>query len=64
MRNSDQEIMPNDTVLVYMATNDRLYGNSRYAHDFPGLAPESVHWLADKGNRYVRRGGSQPVTCG
>lgn len=21
----------------------------RWQHDFPGLAPESVHWLADKG---------------
>jgi kynurenine formamidase len=36
-------------VLIYMATNDRLYGDPRYAHDFPGLALESVHWLADNG---------------
>lgn len=48
-RQTGQEIKPKDTVLIYMATNDRLYGTSRYAHDFPGLAPESVHWLADQG---------------
>lgn len=46
---SGQEIRPRDTVLVYMATNDRLWGDPRYVHDFPGLALESVHWLADKG---------------
>jgi kynurenine formamidase len=46
---SGQEIKPKDTVLLYMATNDRLYGDPRYQHDFPGLALESVHWLADKG---------------
>lgn len=49
LKKSGQEIKPNDTVLIYMATNDRLYGDQRYVHDFPGLAPESVHWLADKG---------------
>lgn len=46
---SGQEIRPGDTVLLYMATNDRLLGKAGYAHDFPGLAVESVHWLADKG---------------
>lgn len=46
---SGQEIRPRDTVLIYMATNDRLWGDPRYSHDFPGLALESVHWLADKG---------------
>lgn len=47
---SGQEIRPKDTVLIYMATNDRLWGDpERYVHDFPGLALESVHWLADKG---------------
>ncbi|HEY1781687.1 MAG TPA: cyclase family protein [Roseiarcus sp.] len=46
---SGQEIRPGDTVLIYMATNERLYGDSRYAHDFPGLSLEAVHWLADKG---------------
>jgi kynurenine formamidase len=46
---SGQEIWPKDTVLIYMATNKRLFGSPRYVHDFPGLALESVHWLADKG---------------
>lgn len=49
LKKSGQEFKPKDTVLIYMATNDRLYGDPRYAHDFPGLAQESVHWLADKG---------------
>ncbi len=44
-----QEIRPRDTVLLYMATNDRLLGKPGYLHDFPGLALESVHWLADRG---------------
>lgn len=46
---SRQRIEPGDTVLLHMATNDRLLGTPRYAHDFPGLALESVHWLADHG---------------
>lgn len=46
---SGQEIRPRDTVLLYMATNERLLGKPGYQHDFPGLALESVHWLADKG---------------
>ena len=45
---SGQEIRPRDTVLLYMATNDRLLGKPGYLHDFPGLALESVHWLADR----------------
>jgi kynurenine formamidase len=49
LKKSGQEIKPKDTVLIYMGTNDRLYGDPRYAHDFPGLALESVHWLANKG---------------
>lgn len=49
LEKSGQEIKPKDTVLIYMATNERLYGKPRYVHDFPGLALESVHWLADKG---------------
>jgi kynurenine formamidase len=44
---SGQQIRPRDTVLLYMATNDRLLGKPGYLHDFPGLAAESVHWLAD-----------------
>ena len=46
---SGQEIRPDDTVLIWMATNERLLGKPGYLHDFPGLALESVHWLADKG---------------
>ena len=46
---SGQQIRPRDTVLLYMATNDRLLGKPGYLHDFPGLALESVHWLADNG---------------
>jgi kynurenine formamidase len=46
---SGQEIRPGDTVLIHMAVNDRLFGTPGYLHDFPGLALESVHWLADRG---------------
>lgn len=46
---SGQEIRPNDTVLIWMKTNERLLGTPEYTHDFPGLAPEAVHWLADFG---------------
>ena len=46
---SGQEIRPGDTVLLHMATNERLLGTPGYLHDFPGLAVESVHWLADRG---------------
>ncbi len=37
---SGQEIRKRDTVLLYMATNDRLLGKPGYLHDFPGLALE------------------------
>jgi len=46
---SHEQIRPRDTVLIYMATNERLLGKPGYLHDFPGLALESVHWLADRG---------------
>ncbi len=46
---SGQDIQPGDTVLLHMATNERLLGTPGYLHDFPGLAVESVHWLADHG---------------
>ncbi len=46
---SGEAIQPGDTVLIHMGTNDRLLGTPGYAHDFPGLAVESVHWLADRG---------------
>ena len=46
---SGQEIRRFDTLLVYMATNERLLGRVGYLHEFPGLSLESVHWLADRG---------------
>ncbi|CAG8380582.1 unnamed protein product [Penicillium salamii] len=47
---SRQEIKQDDTVLLYMAYNKRVSPDDpRWQHDFPGLAPESVHWLADRG---------------
>ena len=42
-------IEPGDTVLIHMGVNERLLGKPGYQHDFPGLALESVHWLADRG---------------
>ena len=42
-------IEPGDTVLLNMGVNERLLGKPGYLHDFPGLAVESVHWLADRG---------------
>ena len=38
LANSSEEIRNGDTVLLYMATNDRLLGKPEYLHDFPGLA--------------------------
>ena len=50
LSNSGQEIQEGDTVLLYFAYNKRVNpSEQRWQHDFPGLAPESVHWLADKG---------------
>ena len=46
---SGQTIQKGDTVLIYLGTNDRLLGKPGYLHDFPGLAVEAVHWLADRG---------------
>lgn len=47
---SGQEIRDGDTVLLYMAFNKRVATDDpRWQHVFPGLALESVHWLADKG---------------
>ncbi len=46
---SGQEIKAGDTVLIHMGVNARLLGKPGYLHDFPGLALESVHWLADRG---------------
>jgi kynurenine formamidase len=49
LEESGQKIRPGDTVLIWMATNERLLGKPGYQHDFPGLALASVHWLADRG---------------
>lgn len=46
---SGEAIRPGDTVLLHMATNDRLLGRPEYLTDFPGLSVEAVHWLADRG---------------
>jgi kynurenine formamidase len=45
---SGQLFKPRDTVLLWMGVEQRLLGKPGYQHDFPGLAPESVHWLADQ----------------
>jgi kynurenine formamidase len=47
---SGETIQEGDTVLLYMAYNKRVpFDDPRWQHDFPGLALESVHWLADRG---------------
>lgn len=47
---SGQTIEEGDTVLLYMAYNARVpFNDPRWQHAFPGLALESVHWLADQG---------------
>ena len=46
---SGQTIQPGDTVLVWLATNERLLGKPGYLHDFPGLSLPAIHWLADQG---------------
>jgi kynurenine formamidase len=46
---SGQQIKRGDTMLVNMGVNARLFGKPGYAHDFPGLHVDSVHWLADRG---------------
>jgi kynurenine formamidase len=43
------EIRPRDTVLLYMAAHDRLFGTPGYTTDFPGLTKESAEWLGGKG---------------
>lgn len=43
------EIRPRDTVLLYMAVHDRLFGTPGYTTDFPGLTKESAEWLGGKG---------------
>ena len=42
-------IQPRDTVLLYMAVHERLFGAPGYVTDFPGLTKESAEWLGAKG---------------
>ena len=47
---SGEEIKQGDTILVYMGFNKRVhFDEPRWQHCFPGLHPESVEWLADRG---------------
>ena len=46
---SGETIRKGDTVLVWMATNERLLGKLGYLHDFPGLSLPAIHWLAAQG---------------
>jgi kynurenine formamidase len=50
LKESGEEIREGDTVLVYMAFNKRVgFDEPRWQHDFPGLHPDAVRWLADRG---------------
>jgi kynurenine formamidase len=42
-------IQPRDTVFLYMAVHERLFGTPAYVTDFPGLTKESAEWLGRKG---------------
>lgn len=42
-------IKPRDTVFLYMAVHERLFGTPGYLMDFPGLTKESAEWLGRKG---------------
>lgn len=42
-------IQPRDTVFLYMAVYERLFGTPAYVTDFPGLTKESAEWLGRKG---------------
>ncbi|WP_353212600.1 cyclase family protein [Rhodovarius sp.] len=46
---SGQTIQKGDTLLIWMATNERLLGKPGYLHDFPGLSLPAIHWLAEQG---------------
>ena len=46
---SGQTIQKGDTVLIWMATTERLLGKPGYLHDFPGLSLPAIHWLAEQG---------------
>lgn len=49
VKKSGQTIQKGDTLLVWLATNERLLGKPGYLHDFPGLSLPAIHWLADQG---------------
>lgn len=50
LKKADEQIREGDTVLVYMAFNKRVgFDEPRWQHDFPGLHPDAVRWLADRG---------------
>ena len=50
LEKSGEEIRKGDTVLVHMGFNQRVgFDEPRWQHDFPGLHPDAVRWLADKG---------------
>lgn len=42
-------IQPRDTVFLYMAVHERLFGTPGYLTDFPGLTKESAEWLGARG---------------
>lgn len=50
LEKAGEEIREGDTVLIHMAFNKRVgFDEPRWQHDFPGLHPDSVRWLADRG---------------
>ncbi len=48
-RKAGVEIKARDTVFLYMAVHDRLFGKPEYVTDFPGLTKESAEWLGRQG---------------
>lgn len=48
-RQAGVTIEPRDTVFLYMAVHERLFGTPGYLSDFPGLVKESAEWLGRKG---------------
>lgn len=60
---SGQTIQKGDTVLVWLATNERLLGKPGYLHDFPGLC-RGDPLAGGSGDRDVWRGGDQPRARG
>ncbi|GAB7360252.1 hypothetical protein MBLNU230_g8012t1 [Neophaeotheca triangularis] len=65
LKASGQEIKQGDTVLLDMAYNRRVHPDDpKWQHAFPGLALESVHWLADKGCKMFGVGAVSPAPEG